>query len=70
MNRLTLEDVYIGGHENFRNVVERLLRFDEVVYDARRLPSSPRYRSSNEFESHLASQITDLTPAGTGPAQV
>jgi putative transposase len=54
---LKVEDIYISGYETFQDVAERLPRFIEEVYNARRLHSELGYRSSDEFERQLVRHV-------------
>ncbi len=42
--------MHLGGHETFQDMVARLPRFVEEVYNARRLHSAPGHLSPMRFE--------------------
>ena len=54
MKTLKVEEVYRGGYETFDDVVDRLPRFIEDVYNTKRLHSALDYVPPNEFEEQLA----------------
>ncbi len=56
MKTLKLEELYLAGYKNFTEVADRLPRFIEEVYNARRMHSALGYQSPHEFETRFAQQ--------------
>lgn len=54
MKTLKVEEVYIAGYRTYEDVVERLPRFIEDVYNTKRLHSALDYVPPQEFEDQLA----------------
>jgi putative transposase len=67
MKTLKVEDIYISGYETFQDVAERLPRFIEEVYNARRLHSALGYRSPEEFERQLVRHVASSDPGWSSP---
>lgn len=57
MKTLKVEEVYLDRYESFRDVVARLPRFIEDVYNAKRMHSALGYMSPDHFEEELARQV-------------
>lgn len=60
MKTLEVEDIYPAGYKIFADVAERLPRFIEEGYNAKRLHSAIGYRSLEEFETQLAQQAAQF----------
>ncbi len=54
---LKCEEVYLNEYETFRDALNNISRFIDVVYNKKRLHSSLGYRSPIEFEQEVALNI-------------
>lgn len=53
MKTIKVEEIYIGGYETYADLVERLPRFIDNIYNTKRLHSALGYKPPQEFEDHL-----------------
>ena len=56
MKTLKVEEVYLAGYQTMRDVANRIPRFIDEIYNAKRLHSALGYASPNNYEDHLARQ--------------
>jgi putative transposase len=56
MKTLKVEEVYLASYKTYKDVVERLPRFIEDVYNTKRLHSALGYVPPQEFEDQLAQE--------------
>jgi putative transposase len=59
MKTLKVEEVYLAGYKTYEDVVERLPRFIEDVYNTKRLHSALGYVPPQEFEDQLAQDAAE-----------
>jgi putative transposase len=65
MKTMKVEGIYTAGYETFADVAERLPKFIEEIYNAKRLHSALGYRSPTEFETQLAQQAVHMGIVGS-----
>jgi putative transposase len=59
MKTLKVEEVYIAGYKTYEDVVARLPRFIEHVYNTKRIHSALGYVPPQEFEDQLAQDTAE-----------
>lgn len=68
MKILKYEEVYLNGYETMKDVVDRLPRFIEEIYNRKRIHSSIGYLTPEEFERNLMRGTS--TPEAGQPPQI
>lgn len=64
MKTLKYDEIHLRKYETYIDVIERLPQFIEEVYNQRRLHSSLKYISPNEFEKRIEVEYQDGKSAG------
>ena len=62
MKILKYEEIYLSEYETYEDVVNRLPRFIEEIYNRKRIHSSIGYLTPEEFELRFTKQKPESSP--------